>query len=191
MPAPDIPLLGITQAIQLAIAPVFLLAAVGAIINALMGRLGRAVDRRRVVEDLLERVEGEREARLADELEVLARRTMLTLWSIGLAVLCALMVCLLIFVAFLGAFLHVDLSRTVAILFIAAVVSLTFCMLLFMREVMVAAAALDQPFRLRDGFARRKATAAAKYPSESAISTAASRAAVPPSVAARTTPSVK
>ena len=163
MPGADTPLQGITHAIQLAIAPVFLLAAVGAVINALMGRLARAVDRRRVVEDLVERAEGEKHEKLREELQVLSRRTVLTLWAIGLAVMCALLVCLLIFVAFLGAFLVVDLSRTVAILFIAAVASLTVCMLLFMREVMVAAMTVHQSVWLRPRrLVRRKATAAAK-----------------------------
>ena len=57
---------------------------------------------------------------------------MLVLWSIGLAVLCALLVCLLIGTAFLGAFLFLDLSRTVAVLFIAAVASLTACLLRYL-----------------------------------------------------------
>ena len=163
MPGADLPLQGITQAIQLAIAPVFLLAAVGTVINALMGRLARAVDRRRVVEDLVETAEGEKHEKLRDELQLLARRTVLTLWAIGLAVMCALLVCLLIFVAFLGAFLVVDLSRTVAILFIAAVACLTLCMLLFMREVIVAATSVHHSVWLRPRrLARRKATAAAK-----------------------------
>ena len=61
------------------------------------------------------------------------------LWSIGLAVFSALLVCLLIGTAFVGAILLLDLSRTVAILFIAAVVALTLCLLLFMREVFLAA----------------------------------------------------
>jgi hypothetical protein len=132
-------LASITQAIQLAIAPVFLLTAVGTIINALMGRLARAVDRRRVVEDIIDTVEGERREKLLLEIELIARRTTLVMWSIGLAVFSALLVCLLIGTAFVGAFLLLDLSRTVALLFIAAVVALTLCLLLFMREVFLAA----------------------------------------------------
>ena len=161
MPGAETPLQGITHAIQLAIAPVFLLAAVGAVINALMGRLARAVDRRRIVEDLVDNISEEgRRDRLLEELQTLARRTVLTLWAIGLAVLCALLVCLLIFVAFLGAFLFVDLSRTVAILFIAAVGSLTVCLLLFMREVIVAATSAHQSVWLRPRrLTRRKTTA--------------------------------
>lgn len=137
-------LASITQAIQLAIAPVFLLTAVGTIINALMGRLARAVDRRRAIEEILEGAEGERRQNLLRELELIARRTVLVLWSIGLAVFSALLVCLLIGTAFVGAILLLDLSRTVAILFIAAVVALTLCLLLFMREVFLAALSVHQ-----------------------------------------------
>ena len=41
----------ISHVIQLAIAPVFLLTAVATMINAMNTRLGRIVDRRRVVQD--------------------------------------------------------------------------------------------------------------------------------------------
>src|SRR2546428_606758 len=50
MPPAETHIVAITHAIQLAIAPVFLLTAIGTIINALTGRLARAVDRRRAVE---------------------------------------------------------------------------------------------------------------------------------------------
>ena len=137
-------LANITHAIQLAIAPVFLLTAVGTIINALMGRLARAVDRRRKIEESLEAAEGERQEQLFLELRLIARRTVLVLWSMGLAVSCALLVCLLIGTAFVGAILQLDLSRTVAMLFIAAVVALTGCILLFMREVFLAAMSVHE-----------------------------------------------
>ena len=78
------------------------------------------------------------------ELKLIARRTALVLWSMGLAVLCALLVCLLIGTAFMGAILVLDLSRTVALLFIAAVTALTVCLLLFMREVLLAAMSVNE-----------------------------------------------
>ena len=43
-----------TRVIQLAVAPVFLLTAIGTIITALANRLGRAVDRRRILETVWE-----------------------------------------------------------------------------------------------------------------------------------------
>jgi hypothetical protein len=138
----------ITKVIQLAVAPVFLLTAVGTIINALTGRLARAIDRRRVVEARAAEVEDADERReLLDEVALLAVRTSLVLWSIALAVLAAILVCLLIGTAFVGAFIALDLSRTVAVLFIGAVGSLTLCLIFFMREVFLAALSVRHAVR--------------------------------------------
>ncbi len=136
----------ITHAIQLAIAPVFLLTAIGTIINALTGRLARAVDRRRQIEDEVIPAlrEGDDEARssLDEELASLAARTRATIRAIALAVISAILVCLLIGTAFAAAFVSIDLSRPVALLFVAAVVALTASLLLFMHEVFLAARAV-------------------------------------------------
>ena len=129
----------ITQVIQLAIAPVFMLTAIASLLNALLGRLGRAVDRRRVVEDRLDADGAAAHPDDVNELKLLARRIQLVIWSIAFAVFAALLVCLLIGAAFLGAYTALELTRTVAILFVAAVGSLTVCLLLFMREVFLAA----------------------------------------------------
>jgi hypothetical protein len=151
MPSYDAHVFDITRVIQLAIAPVFMLTAVASIINALLGRLGRAVDRRRVVEAQLAQQGESQEGEALTEVILLARRIQLVLWSIGFAVLSALLVCVLIGTAFLGAYTSLDLSRTVAILFIAAVFALTACLLLFMREVFLAAISVQHPVRPRRG----------------------------------------
>ena len=149
MPSYDAHVFDITRVIQLAIAPVFMLTAVASIINALLGRLARAVDRRRVVEAKMS--DGADDHDDLVELRLLARRIQLVLWSIGFAVMSALMVCLLIGTAFMGAYTSLDLSRTVAILFIASVVALTGCLLLFMREVFLAALSVRHNLRARRG----------------------------------------
>ena len=131
----------ITRAIQLAVAPVFLLTAIGTLINALTGRLGRAVDRRRKLEELLNAFEGETRASMERELTILAHRIRLVLWAMASAVLSALLVCLLIGTAFLGPFVGLDLSKPVAALFVMAIVALTLCLLAFLREVFLAAVA--------------------------------------------------
>ena len=149
MPTYDAHVFDITRVIQLAIAPVFMLTAVASIINALLGRLARAVDRRRVVEGMLEAADTGKHADGLVELRLLGRRIQLVLWAIGFAVLSALLVCLLIGTAFMGAYTSLDLSRTVAILFIAAVTALTGCLLLFMREVFLAALSMHHNVRAR------------------------------------------
>ncbi|HQY48354.1 MAG TPA: DUF2721 domain-containing protein, partial [Usitatibacteraceae bacterium] len=118
MPVLDSHVFDITRAIQLAVAPVFLLTAIGTLINALMGRLGRAIDRRRKLEELLSAFEGETRASMVAELAVLAKRIKLVLWAMAFAVLSALVVCLLIGTAFLGAFVALDLARPVAVMFV-------------------------------------------------------------------------
>ena len=139
MPLFDSHVFDITRAIQLAIAPVFLLTAIGTLINALMGRLGRAVDRRRKLEEQLAAFEGDARASIEQELAILERRVRLVLVSMASAVLSALLVCVLIGTAFLGAFVALDLSRPVAGLFVLAIIMLTLCLLVFLREVFLAA----------------------------------------------------
>jgi hypothetical protein len=140
----DSHLFDISRVIQLAIAPVFLLTAVATFINVLIGRLARAVDRRRIVEEHLPHYVDEVRDQAIGELRILQKRIVLVLWATALAVLAALLVCLLIGTAFAGAFIALDLSRPVAILFIGAVLALTGCLLLFLREISIAAMSVRQ-----------------------------------------------
>jgi hypothetical protein len=128
----------IAQAIQLAIAPVFMLTALGAIIGALNIRLGRAVDRRRQLEERIARLSPEEAPSARAELAVIGRRVWFVYLSILFAVVSALFICLLIAGAFLGAFVEVDISRPIAGMFVAAMLALIVCLLLFLREIFLA-----------------------------------------------------
>jgi len=124
----------IAGVIQLAVAPVFLLTAIGTVIGALSIRLGRAVDRRR-------ELEAKASAELPstrEELEVIARRIRFVYFAILSAVVSALFVCLLIVFAFLGALVRTDLSYTIGAMFVLAMLALTVCLLLFLREIFLA-----------------------------------------------------
>jgi small-conductance mechanosensitive channel len=162
--APDPHIFDIGRVIQLSIAPVFLLTAIGTLLNVLIGRLARAVDRRRILEEHFPHYEDERVDEALRELRMLNRRIVLVLWSVALAVLGGLLVCLLIGTAFTGAYIALDLSRPVAILFIAAVVALTGCLLIFLREISIAAFSARQTLspQARAREALRKRTAALK-----------------------------
>ncbi|HEX6690491.1 MAG TPA: DUF2721 domain-containing protein [Burkholderiales bacterium] len=128
----------ITTVIQLAVAPVFMLTAVGTIIAALTTRLNRAVDRRRDLEALLPRMpETERPAAL-QELEFIARRIHFVYLSILSAVVSGLFVSLLIFGAFIASFLRADISYSIGAMFALAVLALTVSLLLFLREIFLA-----------------------------------------------------
>ena len=125
----------ITRVIQLAVAPVFLLTAIATLINAMNTRLGRIVDRRRVVQT---RLAGGNQPEARAELAELARRTRLVYFSIFCAVFAALLVCLVVAGAFLGALVSVNLARMVATLFIAAMLVIIAALGLFLREIYLA-----------------------------------------------------
>jgi uncharacterized membrane protein YgaE (UPF0421/DUF939 family) len=80
--------------------------------------------------------EGQKAAR--EELALLSRRTRLVYGAIVLAVICALFVGLLIAVAFVDAFINIDLSKFIGLLFIGAMVAFIFALLVFLREIFLA-----------------------------------------------------
>jgi MFS family permease len=128
----------VARVIQLAIAPVFLLTAVGTIVGVLSTRLARIVDRTRALEDRLGQIAPDDLTIAYEELGVLGRRMRLVYLAIGLSVVCALFVGLLIAIAFVGAFLSVDLSRFVGLLFIAAMLAFIGSLVVFLREIFLA-----------------------------------------------------
>jgi len=138
----------IAQVIQLAIAPVFLLTAVGTIIGVLSNRLARIVDRTRVLEDGIE-AGAPSAAEMQAELEVLGRRMGLSYLAIGLSVVCALFIGLLIVFAFADAFLSIDLSKVIGLLFVAGMLALIASLLVFLREIFLAVACAREAMRLK------------------------------------------
>jgi len=128
----------ITRVIQLAVAPVFLLTAIGTIISALNVRLGRVVDRRRVVKERLHSLDENAAADARGELKLLARRSRLIYHAIFAAVTSALLVCLVVASAFIGALAGADVARPVAVLFILAMCALIISLTVFLREIYVA-----------------------------------------------------
>jgi len=128
----------ISQAIQLAVAPVFLLAGIGAFVNAFASRLGRIFDRIRQLEREL--VTGEMPDRdtVAFDLETLRHRVRLAYIGIALGTLAALLVCVLIAVAFSGYFFDFDFTDLIAGLFMTAMLSLIGGLVMFLREISIA-----------------------------------------------------
>jgi hypothetical protein len=132
----------ITHTIQLAVAPVFLLTALGTTLGVLATRLGRVVDRARRVEARLASEEGPlREATVA-ELRRLASRARLIQFAITAGVTAALLVCMLIAAAFLGYLFRVNFGPAVAVLFILAIGAFVVALLIFLREVFMAITSL-------------------------------------------------
>ncbi len=137
MPAVD-HVTDITHTIQLAVAPVFLLTALGTMLSVFSTRLGRIVDRSRVLGDRLPQAAKDRRDEMLDEIEVLGRRRHTVNVAITCATIAALLVCVLIAVAFVGSILHMDPARLIAGLFIAAMAAFITALVFFLREILLA-----------------------------------------------------
>jgi hypothetical protein len=131
----------ISRVIQLAVAPVFLLTAIATMINAMNTRLGRIVDRRRVVAERRKAADKAQSDESDDELCLLNRRSHLVYLGILFLVLSALLVCLVVAGAFIGALISVDLAKTVAIIFVLAMCSMIISLGLFLLEVYLGVSA--------------------------------------------------
>jgi hypothetical protein len=132
----------IAHVIQLSVAPVFLLAGVASMLNVLTGRLARIVDRIRSLEQRLALADEAQAVRLHAEMKSLYYRAGVVNLSLSLCTTCALLVCAVIALLFVGAVLSVDASGLIAAIFISAMVALMAGLLGFLREVYLATAGL-------------------------------------------------
>jgi hypothetical protein len=136
------PIEGVGDVIRLAVAPVFLLAGVGTMLAVITSRLARVVERARVIEARAETSAPADRAALLQPLDAIAARARLLNIAITLLTTCALLVSMVVITLFLGAFFDFALTRIIALLFIAAMLSFVGALLCFLREVSIATAAL-------------------------------------------------
>ena len=140
-PVIDLPSLStVSQAIQLAIAPVFLLAGIGAVLNVCVSRLARIIDRARIVEALvLAAPAGREHDRHVWEVNRLDRRMRVVNLAIFLSVASAVVVCAVVCTMFLAVLIEPPLGPVIAILFILAMLLITVAFATFLHEVRLAA----------------------------------------------------
>jgi len=131
----------IVHLIQSAVAPVFLLSGVGVTLGVLTNRLARIIDRARLLESRANEESAQVESREAS-LRVLARRAHYINTAIALCTISALFVSLVVMSLFASAFISVNLSGAIAILFVAAMICLTGAFGAFLIEVRMATQAL-------------------------------------------------
>ena len=139
---PETQISAIAHVIQLAIAPVFLISGVATLLSVLANRLGRIVDRARVLEAKLELPEEAKKTHMLKELTRLSKQARLVNLAITSGTICALLICVTIATLFTGTFLPVKLSKVITALFIATMFSLVLALMAFLREVIMATRAL-------------------------------------------------
>lgn len=125
----------IAHVIQLAVAPVFLLTGIAAILNTLSNRLSRIVDRARALESQFTKATPHRVEQLRTSLRRLSKRARLASWAISLCTSSAILVSGVVIILFVGALLGVNLRLIVAVMFITAMLALTAGLIAFLREV--------------------------------------------------------
>lgn len=136
----------ITHAIQLALAPVFLLTGIAGLLAVMTGRLARIIDRGR---QLTEGVSAQAAlAHVQTELRSLERRRHLASAAITACTLSALLVCTVIAALFLEVLLQVALKWLVGLLFTGATLALVVGLAYFLREVHLATQTVRIPLGL-------------------------------------------
>jgi hypothetical protein len=128
----------ITEAMQTAVTPVFLLTGIGALLNVMMSRLGRIKDRERLIYSLIHMASGEDYVLVNEAMKKLTKRSILVSIGIWLATGSALFVCLVIIFMFLGAVTSVESNILIASLFIICMTLLATSLLALVYEVYLA-----------------------------------------------------
>ncbi|CAN5334694.1 DUF2721 domain-containing protein [soil metagenome] len=132
----------IAQTIQLSLSPIFMLAGIGSLLNVLAGRISRVVDRARALEQLHPRTTGPEHDRHVWELRLLDRRLTVINAALGLAVLSAIMVCLVVALMFVAVLAKLHIGTYVAVAFILAMVLLISALISFVIEVRMSLRAI-------------------------------------------------
>lgn len=134
----------VSHGIQLAVAPVFLLTAVAAMIGTVAGRLGRIIDRARLVEDRIEAAPAaDAMAAAYRELAGLRMRGRLVNVCIALLTFCAILIGLTIVVLFLGETTALQIFRMATLFFLSGVVCFLLALLCFLTETLLATRILN------------------------------------------------
>jgi hypothetical protein len=135
----------IAGVIQLAVAPGFLIAGIAGLLNVLSTRLGRIIDRARVIERRIPLAKREEQIQLLRaETTTLWTRIDLINWAIRLCVSGALTVCLVIVALFVGDFVSFNISVVIAILFVVSMLLVIAGLVFLLREIAVSARTMRQ-----------------------------------------------
>jgi hypothetical protein len=128
------------DALQMAISPVIMISAYGMLLLSMTNRLGRAIDRARLLS-------GESAVNRQLQVEILskrARRIRAAILAISLAMFFA---AVLVLTLFLSIFMHVDLELVVSALFVASLLCLIVSLVCLISDVSGSLRAMDAELR--------------------------------------------
>ncbi len=140
--SPTVAVSAIAHHIQLAVAPVFLLAGIGSILNVMAGRLARVTERARLLEREFTAYDDEARRLATAELRILDVRMTVVNLALSACTAAALFVCVLVALLFVADLADFAIGRPVAWLFVLAMLLLIAGLVLFLWEVRLAMRAL-------------------------------------------------
>lgn len=138
----------IAQTIQLALAPVFVLVAIGNIMNILTTRLGRIVDRSRTLQKLHGETIGPEHDVVVVEIRYVDRRIHLIGRALLLLVLSGLAIGVTVGSLFVGEMIDRELRNLTGITFFVAIGLLMIALVYLLLETRIAASSLRLPQEL-------------------------------------------
>tara|TARA_B100001093_G_C26345509_1_gene807948 strand:- start:31 stop:438 length:408 start_codon:yes stop_codon:yes gene_type:complete len=128
----------LSRAIQMSVAPVFLLAGIGALMNVFSGRLSRIVDTVKASQNGIGEPMDERTK------SIYRQRMKLTIRGIGLLVMTSLLIAAVVAVMFLSVVFQLNLAAVVVPIFIVAMLLLMLASTSFLREVRLASVLINK-----------------------------------------------
>ena len=135
----------IAQTIQLALAPVFVLVAIGNIMNILTTRLGRIVDRSRALQNQHAQTTGREHDLVVIEIRYVDRRIHLIGRALLLLVVSGLAIGVTVGSLFIGEMAGVELRNLTGITFFGAIALLMVALVYLLLETRIAASSLRLP----------------------------------------------
>ena len=135
----------IAQTIQLALAPVFVLVAIGNIMTILSTRLGRVVDRSRHLQAIYSKTTGTAHDMVVIELRHVDARIKLIGRALLLLVLSGLAIGLTVGMLFVGELAGVEYRLTVGMMFFVAILLLMMALVQLLFETRIVARSLRLP----------------------------------------------
>jgi hypothetical protein len=136
-------LIDLVPILQVAVGPVILISGVGLLLLSMTNRLGRVIDRSRLLAEALRKADAQDRSRFVSQLKVLSRRARLVRLAIILAALSVLLAAVLIIALFLAALLQWEIGILVVILFVGCMASLIGSVVVFIADINLSLSALS------------------------------------------------
>ncbi len=123
----------VSEAIRDAVAPIFLLTGIGSMLGVMVGRMARAIDRARIINEF-----GiEKRKKFKEELHLITKRMKWLRRAIGFATLAALLVCVSVVALFISVETGFKIPHVVLLSFISSMGAIIVGLLCFLREIIM------------------------------------------------------